>query len=72
MSAKKIVPKPTFNNSPAVNAHHMEASPKSIGNKKAKPIWNIKVLHNEMIADIAPLLSAVKKALPNIENPVTK
>ena len=64
---RKIVPKPTFNNSPAVNAHHKAPSPKIMGNKKAKPIWKIKVLHNEIIAEIAPLLSAVKKEETNIE-----
>ena len=64
---RKIVPSPTLSNSPAVNAHHKAPSPKIIGNKNAKPIWNIRVLHNEIIAEIAPLLSAVKKEETNIE-----
>ena len=61
----KIVPKPTFNNSPAVNAHQMEASPKRIGNKKANPIWNNKVRHKEIIAETAPLFAKLAMNKPS-------
>ena len=47
--------------SPVTIAHQRLFSPKIRGNKNANAIWNIKVLHKEIIADIAPLFSAVKK-----------
>ena len=47
-------------------------SPKIIGRINIAPSSKISVLMNEMIADITPLFSAVKKEDPKILNPHNK
>ena len=42
------------------------------GKTKTRTIWNPKVLKKDIEADKKPLLSAVNRALPNIENPAKR
>lgn len=53
-------------------AHHMPSGPSAIGNSIIAAAWNTSVLENEVIADIAPLPSAVKNPEAKILNPTTR
>ena len=48
------------------------STPMIKGRIKTNEIWNTSVRQKEMIAEIIPLLSAVKKEEPNIENPTKR
>lgn len=44
----------------------------NIGKIKTADIWNINVLIKDIVAEISPLFSAVKKDEPKIANPANK
>ena len=52
--------------------YHTPSSSKNIGSISTPSIWNTSVRKNEIAADARPLLSAVKKEEPKIQNPDIK
>lgn len=56
--------------SAAVTANHIPLIPKNCGRVSIAITWKTKVLINEIRAEIAPLLSAVKKLDPKILKPI--
>ena len=57
--------------SATITENHTPSSgmPKSIGKRITVDVWNTSVRKKEMIADTAPLLSAVKNDEPKIPKP---
>ena len=51
---------------------HMPSISHSVGSKKINATWNITVLTKDSIAEIRPLLRAVKRAEPKIAIPQNK
>mgnify|MGYP006960311277 FL=1 len=56
--------KHSVRSSAIATAIHIPLIPKIAGSIRIAAIWKINVLRNEMVAEISPLLSAVKKAEP--------
>ena len=56
--------KHSVRSSAIATAIHIPLIPKIAGSIRIAAIWKISVLRNEMVAEISPLLSAVKKAEP--------
>ena len=59
-------------NSATTNESHTPSIPIIKGKKMTADVWNTRVLKKDMIAEINPLLSAVKKDEPKIAIPVNK
>lgn len=58
--------------SATVIAHQMPSTPKKTGRSSTEAVWKISVRINEMAAETAPLLSAVKKEEPKMLNPASR
>ena len=59
-------------NSATTIDNHMPSTPINRGKMNTAATWNTSVLQIDIKADNNPLLSAVKKPDPNIENPEMK
>lgn len=72
MANRKAAESIQAHTSATVIAHHIPSTPKKTGRSSTEAVWKISVRINEMAAETAPLLSAVKKDEANILSPASR
>ena len=65
-----MISKTRDKNSATITDTHMPVSPNAMGRIITAAIWNIRVRAKDTIAEISPLLSAVKNDDVNMLNPI--
>ena len=65
----KITHNTRDNISAKIVEYHIPFNPKASGNSNTQPVWKIKVLQVDDIAEIKPLFNAVKNVEVNVFNP---
>ena len=69
---RKMREKMNAKTSATVIAHHIPSTPRNKGNISTDEVWNISVLINDISAETAPLLSAVKNDEVKILKPANR